>query len=105
MLAQATGIASFFQFLGGSIGLAIAQPVFAAQLKSYLATYAPDAPAYVIDSPNSIWTELPVELRESVTTAYAYALRDVFIIGVPCAGIMLISAFFINNLKFEKKPH
>ena len=57
LLAQATSVATFFQFLGGSIGLAIAQPVLAGQLRLALASYGPEAPGYVIDSPTSIWDD------------------------------------------------
>ena len=37
-----------FKFLGGTIGLGIAEPVFASELYKYLAKYAPTAPVAIV---------------------------------------------------------
>ncbi|KAJ6521127.1 major facilitator superfamily domain-containing protein [Mycena capillaripes] len=65
LLGQATSMGSFAQFLGGTLGLGIAEPVFASEL-------------------------------------YAEALRIVFVLGVPVAGLALVAAIFIKNIKIEK---
>ncbi|KAJ7656403.1 hypothetical protein DFH06DRAFT_991643, partial [Mycena polygramma] len=71
LLAQATSMASFAQFLGGTLGLGVAEPVFASFLAKYLARYAPNAPAAVVkESPTAIYTVLPVALIPGIIRAY-----------------------------------
>jgi hypothetical protein len=94
---------SFAQFFGGTVGLGIAEPVFASELAKYLLKYAPDAPAQIVkESPTAIYTALPKEMIPGVVRSYTEALRIVFVLGVPVAGLALLSAFFIKNLKIEK---
>ncbi|KAJ7206304.1 ABC transporter, partial [Mycena pura] len=103
LLAQATSMASFAMFLGGTLGLGVAEPVFAAGLARALARYAPAAPARVVEeSPTSIYAALPPELIPGVVRSYTEALRIVFVVGVPVAGTALIAALFINNLRIRK---
>lgn len=88
-LGQATGMASFGQvrfsprspprnrsrihckqFLGGTIGLAVAQAVFSSQLTKNLATFAPTAPLQIVrESPTSIFSLAP-DLVAAVVHAY-----------------------------------
>ncbi|KAJ7662815.1 ABC transporter [Mycena polygramma] len=103
ILGQATSMASFAQFLGGTLGLGIAESVFAPQLSTFLLKYAPEAPAVVVkESPAAIWTALPAEMIPGVVLAYTKALKIVFVLGVPVAGLALISAFFISNIRIPK---
>ncbi|KAJ7609779.1 major facilitator superfamily domain-containing protein [Mycena polygramma] len=103
ILGQATSMASFAQFLGGTLGLGIAEPVFATELSTFLLKYAPEAPAVVVkQSPAAIWTALPKDMIPGVARAYTEALKIVFVLGVPVAGLALVSAFFISNLRIEK---
>ncbi|KAJ6464617.1 putative transporter [Mycena vitilis] len=103
LLAQATSMASFAQFLGGTLGLGVAEPVFASFLAKYLAQYAPDAPAAVVkESPTAIYTALTEALIPAVVRAYADALRIVFVLGVPVAGLALVAALFIKNLRIVR---
>ncbi|KAJ7890276.1 ABC transporter [Mycena leptocephala] len=103
LLGQATSMGSFAQFFGGTVGLGIAEPVFASELAKYLLKYAPDAPAQIVkESPTAIYTALPKEMIPGVVRSYTEALRIVFVLGVPVAGLALLSAFFIKNLKIEK---
>ncbi|KAJ6473377.1 transporter [Mycena vitilis] len=103
ILGQATSMASFAQFLGGTLGLGIAESVFAPQLSKFLLKYAPEAPALIVkESPAAIWTALPKEMIPSVSRAYTEALKIVFVLGVPVAGLALISAFFIANIRIPK---
>ncbi|KAJ7052200.1 ABC transporter [Mycena amicta] len=104
LLGQATSIASFGQFLGGTVGLGVAEPVFASELTKFLAKYAPDAPAEIVrQSPTAIYTALPKEMVEGVVRSYMEALRIVFVLGVPVAGLALIASGFIRNLRIERK--
>ncbi|KAJ7636500.1 ABC transporter [Roridomyces roridus] len=102
LLAQATSMASFAQFLGGTLGLGVAEPVFSSQLIFYLGKYAPEAPALVRESPTSIYTELALELIPGVVRSYTEALRRVFVLGVPVAGVALFAALFIKNIRLNE---
>ena len=106
LIGQATSMASFGQFLGGTMGLGIAEPVFASMLSRYLAQYAPNAPASIVkESPTAIYTALPAEMIPGVVLAYTKALKIVFLVGVPVAGLAILTALNISNLKIEKtKP-
>ncbi|KAJ7723274.1 ABC transporter [Mycena maculata] len=105
MIGPSMSMGSFAQFLGGTIGLGVAEPVFASQLSKYLLKYAPDAPAAVVrESPTSIYTDLPAAMVPGVVEAYTSALKTVFLLGVPVAALSLVSAAFINNLKIVPKP-
>ncbi|KAJ7339008.1 ABC transporter [Mycena albidolilacea] len=107
LIGQATSMGSFAQMLGGTLGLGIAEPVFASELAKYLARYAPDAPAQIVrESPTDIWSKLPEEMIPGVVRSYLEALRLVFVLGVPVAGLALLSALFIRRLKIKKTgPH
>ncbi|KAJ7717010.1 transporter [Mycena metata] len=103
LLAQATSMASFAQFLGGTLGLGVAEPIFASELTKNLIKYAPDAPAMIVkESPTAIWTALPAALIPGVVRSYTEALRIVFVVGVPIAGLGLISAAMIQNIRITK---
>ncbi|KAJ6508457.1 major facilitator superfamily domain-containing protein [Mycena sanguinolenta] len=103
LLAQATSMASFCQFFGGTVGLGAAEPVFSSQLAKYLLKYAPDAPAMIVEeSPLAIYTALPAEMIPGVVRSYTEALRTVFILSVPVAGLGLLATLFIQNLRIEK---
>ncbi|KAJ7253497.1 ABC transporter [Mycena rebaudengoi] len=103
LIGQASSMASFAQFLGGTLGLGIAEPVFATELAKFLLKYAPDAPAMIVkESPTAIYTKLPQEMIAGVVRAYTEALKIVFVLGVPVAGIALICAMLIKNIRIVK---
>jgi MFS family permease len=103
-IGQATGLASFAQLLGGTLGLGIAEPVFASELGKALLRYAPAAPAAIVrQSPTAIYTNLPAELIPLVVKSYITALRTVFVLGVPVAGLALLSSQFIQNIRIVKE--
>jgi hypothetical protein len=103
LLGQATSLATFFQFLGGTLGLGIAEPVFASELGKYLLRFAPDAPAVIVkQSPTAIYTDLPKDMIPGVVHAYTESLRVVFVLGVPVAGLAMLAAMFIHNLRIVK---
>ncbi|KAF7335567.1 Major facilitator transporter-like protein [Mycena venus] len=88
LIAQATSMATFAQFLGGTIGLGVAEPV--RQRRSSR------------ESPTAIYEALPAAMIPGVVRSYSEALRIVFVVGVPVAGLALFSAFFIKNLRIVK---
>ncbi|KAJ7851242.1 ABC transporter [Mycena olivaceomarginata] len=103
LLGQATGMATFAQFLGGTLGLAIAEPVLASELGKYLLRFAPEAPSAVVrQTPTAIYTDLPQGMIAGVVPAYTESLRVVFVLGVPVAGLALVAAVFVENLRIEK---
>ncbi|KAJ6516527.1 hypothetical protein C8R47DRAFT_1267813 [Mycena vitilis] len=103
LLGQATSMATFCQFLGSTLGLGIAEPVFASELGKYLLQFAPDAPAAIVtQSPMAVYTALPASMIPGVVHAYTAALKIVFVLGVPVAGLWLICAMFIDNIRIEK---
>ncbi|KAJ7473601.1 major facilitator superfamily domain-containing protein [Mycena galericulata] len=87
LLAQATSVASFAQFLGGTIGLGVAEPAPAAIVK---------------ESPTAIHGALPAAMIPGVVQAYMQSLRIVFVVGVPVAGLALMAAMIIQNIRIEK---
>ncbi|KZP30292.1 MFS general substrate transporter [Athelia psychrophila] len=103
LIGQASSVGSFGQFLGGTIGLGIAEPIFASELTKNLLKYAPLAPAAIVkESPIAIYTDIPAELIPGVVLAYCDSLRVVFVVGVPIAALALIVAMGIKNVKIEK---
>jgi hypothetical protein len=103
LIGQATSMGTFAQFLGGTIGLGVAEPVFSSELTKLLAKYAPNAPAAIVrQSPTMIYSALPPAMIPGVVRAYTESLRVVFVLGVPVAILGLIAAMFIKNIKIEK---
>jgi MFS family permease len=103
LLAQATSMVTFGQFLGGTIGLGVAEPVFSSILAKTLVQYAPDAPAEIVkESPTAIYTALAANQIPGVVKSYTSALKIVFLLGVPVAGLSLIAALFIDNVRIAK---
>ncbi|KAJ7262074.1 ABC transporter [Mycena rebaudengoi] len=103
LIGQASSMASFAQFLGGTLGLGVAEPVFATELGKFLIKYAPNAPDVIVkESPAAIYTQLPPEMIQGVVRAYTESLRIVFVLGVPVAGLALICALFIKNIRIVK---
>ncbi|KAJ7614847.1 transporter [Roridomyces roridus] len=103
LLGQATSMATFAQFFGGTLGLSVAEPVFSSELTKYLERYAPDAPVEIVkESPTQIYTALPEGMVEGVVKSYAEALRIVFVIGVPLAGLALVAALFIQRIRIPR---
>ncbi|KAF7336207.1 Major facilitator transporter-like protein [Mycena venus] len=106
LFAQAQSVASFLQFLGGMIGLSIAEAVFASSLTRFLARYAPSAPAALVrNSPTAIYTDpdLPASLVMGVIRAYIDSLRVVYLLGVPVAVLSLAAALCARNIRILKE--
>jgi hypothetical protein len=80
-----TDVSSFLlKFLGGTVGLGVAEPVFASELSKYLRQYAPHAPATIVkESPTAIYTKIAADLIPGVVRSYTESLKIVFLVGVP----------------------
>lgn len=75
--------------MGGTVGLGVAEPVFASELTKYLLKYAPDAPATIVkESPTAIYTQVPAQFIPGVVLAYCDSLRIVFVVGVPIGQLI-----------------
>jgi hypothetical protein len=100
MIAQATSVMTFFQILGGALGISIAGTVFANNLKSNLTVYAPNLPNQLITGARqsiSVIFGLPADLKHQVIIAYVRALDWVFIVGVPTMIASSLCVFLIQN--------
>ncbi|KAJ7032424.1 ABC transporter [Mycena alexandri] len=102
LLGQAQSVASFGQFLGGMVGLSVAEPVFATELMKFLARYAPDAPVAAVRNSPTTYDFLPPAQIPGVLRTYVESLRIVFILGVPIGILSLLAAAFIKNIKIVK---
>jgi EmrB/QacA subfamily drug resistance transporter len=106
LISQATSMGSFGQFFGGTVGLGVAEPIFASELGKNLVKYAPLAPASIVkQSPTAIYTDVPANLIPGIVLAYMESLKIVFLVGVPVAGLGLLASLFIKNIKIEKAEH
>ncbi|KAJ6551731.1 major facilitator superfamily domain-containing protein [Mycena capillaripes] len=103
LMSAASSAVMFFQLLGGTIGLGVAEPTFASELTSNLRRYAPTVPAGIVQqSPEAIYTALSPAQIPGVIKAYAESLRVVFVLGVPAAGISLLAALLIKKVQIPK---
>ncbi|GAA5851638.1 hypothetical protein JCM9279_002525 [Rhodotorula babjevae] len=102
LIGQATGMASFSQFLGGTVALAIGQSALSTQLTTNFAKYAPDAPLAVIEqSPLEIHALEPT-VRAQAIVAYVKSLDIVFVICVAFYVLGIFAALFIENISIKK---
>jgi len=104
LMSRASSMCIFGQFLGGTVGLGIAEPIFSSKLSKYLLEYAPTAPTTIIEeSPTAIYSSIPADQIPGVVHAYTKSLTIVFLIGVPVAGLGLLASLFIKDAKIYKK--
>ncbi|KAJ7756579.1 ABC transporter [Mycena metata] len=95
--------AAFGWYVPSTIGLGIAEPIFASPLAKNLRKFAPDAPVSIVEeAPTAIYSALPKEFIPGVVHSYTDALKVVFVVGVPAAGMALIAALFIKNIRIVK---
>jgi MFS family permease len=95
LIPQGTSMVNFTQLVGGIIGIAIAGTIFANQLQTQLAFFAPTldpATAYSVRQSVTVIFTLPLEQQEPVIKAYCRALGHVFILGIPCGVLGSLSA-------------
>src|SRR5258708_38811775 len=100
MIPQVTSVISFFQLLGGALGISIAGTVFANNLNSTLAKFAPRLPNYLaigVRQSISVIFDLPADLKAEVVVAYVSALDCVFIVGVPTMLASSLCVLMVKN--------
>ncbi|KAJ7180811.1 hypothetical protein C8R46DRAFT_1211115 [Mycena filopes] len=70
----------------------------------HLLNFAPDPAAFIVkENPTEIWTALPKDQIPGVVRSYTEALRIVGLVGVPIAGLALIAALMIKNIRIVKR--
>jgi len=102
-MGVATASATFFRQIGASIGTAIFGTVMTTRTAHYLAQEFKDRPgaaagASGIDTNNiQAIHHLPAPVKELVTSAFAHAIGDLFLAGVPFIAIALVLGFFLKE--------
>ncbi|KAJ7127677.1 hypothetical protein C8R44DRAFT_733117 [Mycena epipterygia] len=97
LLGQATSIASFGQFLGGTLEFGVAERVFSSGLTKRARG----------DRARESYAALLAAMIRGVVQSYLQSLRIVLVLGVPVAGLALFSALFIQKIligKAEEPP-
>jgi len=95
-------MASFSQFLGGTLGLAAAEACFSSELGQKLNGIPDNIRHIILRSPVDIWT-LDSNLIPRIVSNYVDALDIVFSLSIAVGGISFILAFFIKNIRIKKK--
>ncbi|KAH7099494.1 MFS general substrate transporter [Auriculariales sp. MPI-PUGE-AT-0066] len=103
LIPQATGILTYIQFVGGTIGLAIAGGIFASKLKTGLEEFAPGAPVELLRQSVEALKSLPADQRIGAIHAYVKALQWCMA-PLGCASSILcsLSALIIRNVTVKK---
>ncbi|KAJ3117473.1 hypothetical protein HDU96_006710 [Phlyctochytrium bullatum] len=106
--ATVSAMASFFQSIGGGIGLAILSAIFVDKQKTGIANVIAGLPAEIRNAfGNSIggstetfdreaFNQLPPEIRDAFTAVFAAGLQAVFKYAVPFAAVAFVAALFIS---------
>ncbi|GAA5974356.1 hypothetical protein JCM11641_005232 [Rhodosporidiobolus odoratus] len=102
-IPQKTGLVTFSQLVGGTIGVSIGSSLFNTRLASALREYAPDAPFETVSQSVESIKDLAEDLKPGVIHAYLLALDRVFIIGVAAGGLVILSAFLVRNISIKGK--
>lgn len=102
-IPQRTGVVTFSQLIGATIGIAIASSIFGNKLAQGLHEFAPDAPFELVRNSVEAIKTLPEEMQVGVKHAYVLALNRVYIITVAAGGLCSLSALLIRNLSIKGK--
>ncbi|GAA5983322.1 hypothetical protein JCM5350_003071 [Sporobolomyces pararoseus] len=102
-IPQRTGITTFAQLIGATVGIAIASSIFGNKLAQGLHEFAPDAPFELVRNSVDAVKTLPAEMQAGVKHAYVLALDRVYIITVAAGGLSSLSALLIKNLSIKGK--
>ena len=93
----ASGAATLFRTIGGSIGVSLLGTLFAQQVQSALPDRASGAPAGGALTPGTL-EALPAPLREAYQAAITSGIHQVFLGGAAIAVVALIAAWAIREV-------
>lgn len=93
----ASGAATLFRTIGGSIGVSLLGTLFAQQVQSALPDRADGAPAGAALTPGML-EALPAPLRDAYQAAITSGIHQVFLGGAAIAVIALIAAWAIREV-------
>ncbi|MGH3548833.1 MAG: MDR family MFS transporter, partial [Pseudonocardiaceae bacterium] len=93
----ASGAATLFRTIGGSIGVSLLGTLFAQQVQSALPARAGAAPSGRQFTP-SMLAALPASLREAYQSAITSGIHQVFLWGAGIAVVALIAAWVIREV-------
>jgi len=99
VLGTATAANAFFREIGATVGSAVVGSVFASRLTQQLAdTFGNSENAGANSLTPAAINELPTELHDLISTAYADALTPIYLFLVPLMIIALVMLFFIKEV-------
>jgi hypothetical protein len=93
----ASGAATLFRTIGGSIGVSLLGTLFAQQVQSALPDRAGGTPARAPLTPGML-ESLPAPLRDAYQAAITNGIHQVFLAGAAIAVIALIAAWAIRDV-------
>ncbi|KAI8378397.1 major facilitator superfamily domain-containing protein [Blakeslea trispora] len=97
-IAVVTGLGNFSRILGGALGVAVSSAVLNSQLNQELYKYVPEEIALaIIQSSEFVNHGLPQEYKEVTLEVYVDALRLIWWVLIPMAGIGLIASLFVKH--------
>ncbi|MHA6758974.1 MDR family MFS transporter [Streptacidiphilus sp. PAMC 29251] len=107
-MGVATASATFFRQIGASIGTAIFGTVLTSRLAHYMKQEFPGgtggAGGAKIDANNvQAIHHLPAPVKEHVTAAFAHAIGNLFLAGVPFIAIALVFGLFLKEKPLSSK--
>ncbi|KAF8597187.1 MFS general substrate transporter [Ceratobasidium sp. AG-I] len=102
---QATAVMTFFQRLGGVLGVSIAGTIFSNELARNLLRYAPNVPTEVLRNSVAAIKSLPQDQREGVVIAYSKSIDSVYLLGVPAGALSILAVLFIRDVSIKGRVH
>jgi EmrB/QacA subfamily drug resistance transporter len=101
-LGVATSGSTLFRQIGGSIGVSAFGAIFSADLASELATHLPAAARIPAGANPEVVKHLPVSIREPYVTAFAAALRPVFLTAAAVAFVAFLLSWLLRELPLRQ---
>ncbi|KIW30991.1 uncharacterized protein PV07_02676 [Cladophialophora immunda] len=103
----ATSQVFFWQYLGGSVFLAVSETIFTNSLRSSLRTYAPGInPETVIDvGAAAVRSSVPRGQLEGVLRAYNHAIVSTFYLAVGASSAAFLTSFGMGFQRLPKKEN
>ncbi len=103
-MGTATSAVTFFRMMGGAVGTAVFGATLGIRLTHHLAGLGTRARAISADGGDlAALRALPPDVQQAVLAAYADALGDVFLTAVPVAGLALVVALLIPEVRLRTR--